>query len=341
MNNYEWFKNARFGMMIHWGLYSILGGEWKGQRIKNIGEWVMHSCEIPISEYEQLAKIFNPIYFDAEEWVRLARDAGMEYIVITSKHHDGFCLFKSEVDSYNSVDATPFGRDIIAELAEACRKYGVKLGLYYSQCLDWHEMHGGGYSKSHYHENVDRHRYWGNTWDFPDNDKKDYRICFENKIKPQLKEILTKYGDICLIWFDTPMDEQTPEQSRELYEMARKYQPDCLVNTRIGNGLGDYRSCADNSLPEEYSERLVESPITLNKTWGFKYFDNEWKSPERVLDILHRCNEKGANLLLNVGPDHLGRIPAPAIDILREVGKKIRADRSDNRKNNNRYPAPR
>jgi alpha-L-fucosidase len=285
----------------------------------------MHSCEIPIFEYEKLADIFNPIYFNAEEWVKLARDAGMEYIVVTSKHHDGFCLFKSEVDSYNSVDATPFGRDIIAELAEACRKYGVKLGLYYSQCLDWHEMHGGGYSKSHYHENVDRHRYWGNTWDFPDNDKKDYRICFENKIKPQLKEILTKYGDICLIWFDTPMDEQTPEQSRELYEMVRKYQPDCLVNTRIGNGLGDYRSCADNSLPEEYTEKLVESPITLNKTWGFKYFDNEWKSPERVLDILHRCNEKGANLLLNVGPDHLGRIPAPAADILREVGKRIGA----------------
>jgi alpha-L-fucosidase len=324
MSNYEWFKNAKFGMMIHWGLYSILGGEWRGQRIKNIGEWVMHSCEIPIFEYEKLADIFNPIYFNAEEWVKLARDAGMEYIVVTSKHHDGFCLFKSEVDSYNSVDATPFGRDIIAELAEACRKYGVKLGLYYSQCLDWHEMHGGGYSKSHYHENVDRHRYWGNTWDFPDNDKKDYRICFENKIKPQLKEILTKYGDICLIWFDTPMDEQTPEQSRELYEMVRKYQPDCLVNTRIGNGLGDYRSCADNSLPEEYTEKLVESPITLNKTWGFKYFDNEWKSPERVLDILHRCNEKGANLLLNVGPDHLGRIPAPAADILREVGKRIK-----------------
>ena len=285
----------------------------------------MHSCEIPIFEYEKLADIFNPIYFNAEEWVKLARDAGMEYIVVTSKHHDGFCLFKSEVDSYNSVDATPFGRDIIAELAEACRKYNIKLGLYYSQCLDWHEMHGGGYSKSHYHENVDRHRYWGNTWDFPDNDKKDYRICFENKIKPQLKEILTKYGDICLIWFDTPMDEQTPEQSRELYEMVRKYQPDCLVNTRIGNGLGDYRSCADNSLPEEYTEKLVESPITLNKTWGFKYFDNEWKSPERVLDILHRCNEKGANLLLNVGPDHLGRIPAPAADILREVGKRIGA----------------
>ena len=119
MSNREWFKNAKFGMMIHWGLYSILGGEWRGQRIKNIGEWIMHSCEIPISEYEQLAGVFNPICFNAEEWVKLAHDAGMQYIVITSKHHEGFCLFKSEVDSYNSVDATPFGRDIIAELAES------------------------------------------------------------------------------------------------------------------------------------------------------------------------------------------------------------------------------
>lgn len=320
----KWFKEAKMGMMIHWGLYSILGGEWRGQRIKNIGEWVMHSCEIPICQYERLCEIFDPIYFDAEEWVKLAKDAGMEYIVITSKHHEGFCLFKSEADPYNSVDATPFGRDIIAELAEACRRNDIKLGIYYSQCLDWHEMHGGGYKKAHYHENIDRHRHWGNTWDFPENDKKDYRICFENKIKPQLKEILTRYGDICLIWFDTPMDEQTLEQSKELYDMVRKYQPGCLVNTRLGNGLGDYISCGDNTLPEEYTDELIESPITLNKTWGYKSFDNEWKSPERVLDILKRCNDKGANLLLNVGPDHLGRIPAPAVEILREVGQRLK-----------------
>lgn len=327
MNNHEWFKNAKFGMMIHWGLYSILGGEWRGQRIRNIGEWVMHSCEIPISEYEQLAGIFNPIYFNAEEWVKLASDAGMEYIVITSKHHEGFCLFKSDVDSYNSVDATPFGRDIIDELAKACRKYNIKLGLYYSQCLDWHEMHGGGYSKTSLHENIDAYRHWGNSWDFPENEKKDYNICFEKKIKPQVKEILTKYGDICLIWFDTPMVEQTIEHSNELYEMVRKYQPNCLVNSRIGNGVGDYRSCGDNKLPAEYTESLIEAPITLNKTWGYKSFDNEWKSPEQVLDILHECNKKGANLLLNIGPDHLGRFPGPAVDILREVGKRIKADK--------------
>lgn len=321
--NKKWFKEAKFGMMIHWGLYSILGGEWKGERIKNIGEWIMHSCEIPIAEYERLARVFNPIYFNAEEWVRLARDAGMEYIVITSKHHDGFALFKSDADPYNSVDATPFGRDIIDELAKACRKYGIRLGLYYSQCLDWHEMHGGGYTVPHYHENIDRHRHWGNTWDFPDNGKKDYKICLEQKIKPQLKEILTRYGDLCLIWFDTPMDEQTHAHSEELYGMVRKYNPACLVNTRIGNGLGDYCSCGDNSLPKEYTEDLVEAPVTLNGTWGYKSFDNDWKSPEQVLDLLRRCGDKGANLLLNVSPDHLGRIPAPAADVLRRVGEKM------------------
>ena len=319
--NKKWFREAKMGMMIHWGLYSILGGEYKGQRIKTIGEWAMHRYQIPLKEYEALAGIFNPIYFDAEEWVMLAKDAGMEYMVVTSKHHEGFCLFGSEVDSYNSVDGTPFKRDIIAELAEACRKHGLKLGLYYSQCLDWHEPHGGGCVKMGYHEGREEPCYWGNSWDFPNNAEKDYRICFERKIKPQLKEILTKYGDLCLIWFDTPKEDQTLEQSRELYDMVRKYQPACLVNTRIGNGLGDYISCADNTLPEEYTEKLIESPVTLNDTWGYKSFDNNWKSPEKVLEILNNCNSKGANLLLNVGPDHLGRFPAPAVEILKQIGE--------------------
>ncbi len=261
------------------------------------------------------------LYFDAEEWVKLAKDAGMEYLVVTSKHYDGFCLFKSDVDSYNSFDGTPFKRDIIAELADACSKHGLKLSLYYSQCLDWHEKHGGC-RKIEFHEARGVPGYWGNSWDFPNNDEKDYCICFENKIKPQLKEILTKYGELCLIWFDTPKEEQTIEQSRELYDMVRTYQPGCLVNTRIGNGLGDYISCGDNALPKEYTDKLIESPVTLNRTWGYKSFDNDWKSPEKVLEILEKCNIFGANLLLNVGPDHLGRIPAPAVEILREVGKR-------------------
>ena len=149
MNNKEWFKQAKFGMMIHWGLYSLVAGEWKGKRMDYIGEWIMSKYEIPIKEYEQLAKCFNPIFFDAEEWVMLAKQAGMNYIVITAKHHDGFALYHSQTDKYNIVDATPFGRDVIAELAEACRKHNIKLGLYYSQNIDWHEPHGGGYDPNH------------------------------------------------------------------------------------------------------------------------------------------------------------------------------------------------
>ncbi len=316
MTSKEWFKNAGFGMMIHWGLYSILGGEWKGKRIPEIGEWIMSKYQIPNKEYEKLAEVFNPIYFDADEWVCAAKNAGMKYIVVTAKHHDGFALFHSECDKYNSVDATPFGRDIIKELSDACARHGMKFGLYYSQVIDWHEQHGGGYDMRFYHTNSGMS--WDNDWDFPDRSAKDYRICFEKKIKPQLKEILTKYGELCLIWFDTPLD--IPEDcSEELFRMVKKYQPNCLVNSRIGNGKGDYRSCGDNQLPNEYSEDLVESPITLNRTWGYKSFDNDWKSPEKVREILEKCRVCGANMLLNIGPDHLGRLPAPALEVLRAL----------------------
>lgn len=319
----RWFKQAKFGMMIHFGLYSLLAGEYRGKRISRIGEWMMHTMEIPIAEYSRLADIFNPIYFNAEEWVQTAKQAGMEYLVVTSKHHEGFALFESEADPFNSVNGSAFHRDIIAELAEACYKHNMKLGLYYSQCLDWHEFHGGGYTEEKWHENnhISVKRPWSNSWDFPENDHKDYNICFENKIKPQVKELLTKYGDICLVWFDTPQCEQTLQHSEELYSMVRKYQPGCLVNSRIGNGLGDYHSCGDNRLPETYTQDLIESPITLNHTWGYKSFDDDWKSPEEVCNILETCNQRGANMLLNIGPDGLGRLPAPAVDVLKNVGE--------------------
>lgn len=320
MDNKKWFKQAKFGMMIHWGLYSVLAGEWKGQRSHYIGEWIMSKYRIPVKEYEKLADAFNPIYFNAEEWVELAKQAGMQYIVITAKHHEGFAMFHSEADKYNIVDATPFGRDVIAELAAACRKNDMKLGLYYSQELDWHEKHGGGVSIAC--DCYDQTS-WSNNWDFPDAAEKDFTICYENKIKPQVKELMTNYGDIALIWFDCPTDI-TPEQSRELYDIVKKYQPNCLVNSRIGNGMGDYGSAGDNCLPDgDKGEMLFETPATLNDTWGYKAFDNNWKSADKVIEMLHTCNDNGANLLLNVGPDYLGRIPAPTIEILREVGKRI------------------
>ena len=325
MTSKEWFKNAGFGLMIHWGLYSLIGGEWRGERMDYIGEWAMSHFRIPNAEYEKLTGVFHPIYFNADEWVLLAKEAGMEYIVVTSKHHDGFALFHSQVDAYNVVDATPFGRDVIRELADACARHGMKFGLYYSQCIDWHEPHGGGYDMRFYHSNAG-YMSWDNDWDFPDRSVKNYRICYEKKIKEQVREILTKYGDLCLIWFDTALD--IPEEcSEELYQMVKTYQPDCLVNSRIGNGRGDYCSMGDNMLPDTYMDALVEAPVTLNHTWGYKPFDEDYKSADEVMDILEKCRRCGANLLLNIGPDPLGRFPAPAIEILREIGQKRRENK--------------
>ena len=322
MTNREWFNQAQFGMMIHWGLYSLPAGEWKGRRMEDIGEWAQEYFRIPNAEYARLATAFNPIMFNADEWVDLAIDAGMKYMVFTSKHHDGFAMFKSEVSKYNIVDATPFGRDVTAELAEACYKKGLKFGLYYSQDLDWSHPHGGGYTagKTWCGDKA----YWTNNWDFPDDDKKDFAICFEEKIKPQVTEILTKYGELCLIWFDVPFTISR-DQTDELYNLVKKYQPECLVNSRIGNGYGDYVSAGDNEIPDDdKSAMLYETPATLNDTWGYKAFDTNWKSAERIIEIKNHLAVRGANYLLNVGPDYLGRIPAPSADILREVGKKTK-----------------
>ena len=319
MTDKEAFCEMGFGLMIHFGLYSLLGGEWQGKRMDYIGEWIMSKYEIPIAEYEGLAKAFNPIYFDADEWVRLAKAAGMRYIVVTAKHHDGFAMYRSAADPYNIVDATPFGRDLIGELAAACKRHGIRLGLYYSQLLDWHEEHGGGYAREFDHSNFGMS--WDNDWDFPDREKKNYRILYERKIKPQVKELLTQYGELCLIWFDTPID-MPPDLSEDLVRTVRELQGHCLVNSRIGNGMGDYASCGDNELPEGASEQVFEAPITLNHTWGYKAFDNDYKSAAEVEAILAKCRAAGANLLLNIGPDPLGRLPAPAVEVLRALAEK-------------------
>ena len=319
MDNRTWFKQAQYGMMAHWGLYSLLAGEWRGRRVRDYAEWIQSFMPIPNAEYAELAKCFNPIYFNADEWISLAKDAGMEYFVFTSKHHDGFAMFHSKADPFNVVDATPFKRDVVEELANACARHGLKFGLYYSQELDWHHPHGGGYDQFCPCSGTS----WDNNWDWPDRSKKDFSICYEEKIKPQVEEILRNYGELALIWFDVP-HTITKEQSLELYNLVKKYQPDCLVNSRIGNGYGDYTSAGDNEIPnDDKSGMLFETPATLNDTWGYKSFDNNWKSADRVLEIKNHLAVRGANYLLNVGPDYLGRIPGPACDILREVGRRL------------------
>ncbi len=321
MDSKKWFKEAQFGMMIHFGLYSLLGGEWKGKRIDQIGEWAQSYFQIPNSEYHKLATVFNPIYFNAEEWVRTAKNAGMKYFVVTSKHHEGFALFKSKASKFNSVDATPFGRDIIGELAEACYKLDMKFGLYYSQAIDWSHPDGAPTKKFELNCGVME---WSNVWDFPDIEHKDYMRCYNEKIKPQVKEILTNYGDLCLIWFDTPSGIPK-ECSKELYDMVKHYQPNCLINSRIGveGCVFDYESSGDNEIPTDNKNgMLYETCATLNDTWGYKSFDNNWKSAEEVIRTREHLKSLGANYLLNIGPDWLGRFPAKSIEILEQVGKE-------------------
>ncbi|MEE1503018.1 MAG: alpha-L-fucosidase [Acutalibacteraceae bacterium] len=342
MNNIEFFKNAGYGMMMHFGLYSLLGGEYKGKFGDNYAEWIGSHFAIPIKEYEKLASAFNPIYFNADEIIKLAKDCGMKYFVVTTKHHDGFALFHSKVDKYNVVDATPYGRDIIEDLANACAKHDVKLGFYYSQDLDWHEKHGGGYLSNHMGCSGVT---WDNSWDFPNPEEKNFDICFENKILPQIKEIMSNYGDIFLAWFDVPMT-LTDKQSKIIYDTVKSLQPDCLINSRLGNGIYDYVSLGDNEIPETKEEweklskidpqninyqsidgfkpspyGLYESACTLNNSWGFSYRDHNWKSPEELYKNKKHLNELGINYLVNVGPDHLGRIPGPSIEILRKAAE--------------------
>jgi alpha-L-fucosidase len=301
----KWFREAKFGLFIHWGLYCVPAGEWKGQPIAGIGEWIMNRAKIPVKEYELLAQQFNPVKFNAEDIVKLAEDAGMKYIVITSKHHDGFAMYHSSVSNYNVVDATPFKRDVLKELADACAKHGMKLGFYYSQAQDWHEPNGAG-----------------NTWDFGIDSLKNFDQYLRDKAEPQVKEILTEYGPVCLVWFDTPR-MMSKERSDRFINIVRSLQPACLIDGRLG-AQGDYRSMGDNRIPDTVVTGDWEVPATLNKTWGYKKDDNEWKSPEDLTFKLVDIVSKGGNYLLNVGPTSEGLVPQPSQDNLRAVGKWLK-----------------
>jgi alpha-L-fucosidase len=300
-----WFEQARFGMLICWGIYAVPAGQWKGREIPGIGEWIMKRAKIPVAEYEPLAEQFNPVKFDADQWVKIAKDAGMKYIIAMPKHHDGFAMYHSRVSKYNIVDATPFDRDPMAELAQACRKNNIKLGFYYSQSQDWHEPDA-----------------FGNDWDF-DPDKRDFSRYLNKLAIPQIKELLNNYGPLGIIWFDTPMDI-TKQQSKELAELVSSLQPNCLVSGRIGNEAGDYRSMRDNLMPHNVIQGRWETPATINDTWGFKKNDHEWKDTSTLIKKLSTIVGKGGNYLLNVGPTAEGIIPQPSIDRLLEMGKWLK-----------------
>lgn len=346
MTNIEYFKAGKYGLMVHFGLYALLGGEYNGKAGPNYAEWIQCYHKIPNKEMEALAKVFNPIFFDAEALVKKARDWGMKYIVFTAKHHDGFALYKSEVDAYNSFYSSPCKRDFLGELVEACQKYNLKFGFYYSQCIDWHEEHGGGYKRDPKGAAGDS---WDNNWDFPDKGKKNYKITFENKILPQIEELLTNYGDIFIAWFDMPLDTSL-EESRLIYELVKRHQPECLINSRLGHGLYDYVTLGDNEIPEKIPKHiknpqdlnsingfktsenaLYESACTLNNSWGYSATDQNWKSVESIYNNRLFLEEMSINYLINVGPDWLGRIPYKSEDILKKVQALYKKNKNPDR----------
>lgn len=319
-----WFRQARFGMFIHWGLYAVPGGEWKGRKIGSIGEWIMNNAHIPVKEYEQLVPQFNPVKFDAKEWVRIAQNAGVRYIVITSKHHDGFCLFDSAVSDY-TIMKTPFHRDIMKELSEACHQAGL-VQCWYHSIMDWHHPDAQSIGYPDYN-NAPRNP------NFP-----RYVATY---LKPQVKELLTKYGHIGIMWFDGEwIKDWTPEMGYDMYAWCRSIQPDVIVNNRVGKAragmagmsagagaAGDYGT-PEQEIPATGFGPGVdwESCMTMNDTWGFRKDDHNWKSTKTIIRMLIDCASKGGNFLLNVGPTPEGQIPPPSVQRLAEVGQWMKVN---------------
>lgn len=311
--NMKWWREARFGLFIHWGLYAVPAGRWEGGKVDThysggIGEWIQHDAKIPVVDYAKLAEKFNPTRFDADAWMAVAKAAGMKYIVITAKHHDGFAMFHSKVDGFNIYDATPFKRDPVAELAGACQKAGLKFGVYYSQAQDWH--HPGGYAA-------------GGHWDKAQDG--DYDEYLRTIAAPQVKELMTNYGDISVIWWDTAFD-MTAARAQPLADLL-SLQPGIISNDRLGSGVrADYVTPEQRIPPNGYGGRPWETCMTINNTWGYKVDDNHFKSTKTLLRNLIDIASKGGNYLLNVGPTAEGIIPQPEVDRLQEMGTWLKVN---------------
>jgi alpha-L-fucosidase len=307
----RWWRDARFGMFIHWGAYAVPGGVYKGVNT-NSAEWIMNAENIPIAEYEEFARQFDPQKFDARAWVQLAKSSGAKYIIITSKHHDGFSMWNSQVSSYDIADFTPFKRDVLKELAEACKKADMHLGFYHS-IMDWHHPDAKGERFSEYRENY---------------------------LKPQLRELLTGYGKVGVLWFDGEwIEEWTDPQGAELYRFVRQLQPNIIVNNRVGKGrngmqgmsldgtaAGDFGTPEQEILDHGNASMDWEVCMTTNDSWGYKKFDQNYKSTKSLVDNLIDIAAKGGNYLLNVGPDAEGVIPQASQQRFREIGKWLKVN---------------
>jgi alpha-L-fucosidase len=310
----KWWREARFGMFIHWGLYSIPAGVWKGVEydhpingLGGIGEQIMRDAHIPVAEYAKLAPQFNPTQFDAKEWVGLAKAAGMKYLVITAKHHDGFAMYPSKVSKYNIIDATPFKRDPIAELAEECRKQGIKFGIYYSQGQDWTHPGGG---------------IWNGPWDPAQ--KGDIHEHVRTIAAPQVRELMEKYKP-ATFWWDTPVD-MSPEDLRLLTDPF-KLNPGVIDNDRLGNGVPGDTETPEQRIPATgIKDRDWETCMTMNTTWGYQSFNHDYKSSSMLIRNLIDIASKGGNYLLNIGPDARGVVPQPQVERLQDIAKWMKVN---------------
>lgn len=301
------FEDGKFGMFIHWGLYSHLAGKWNGKTYYGIAEWIMNEnmAGIPVDEYKAVAAEFNPYNFDGMEIARLAKDAGMKYIIITSKHHDGFAMFESKADPFNIVDATPFGRDPMKELAAACRELGLGFGFYYSHYQDWTAP--GGFRGPTTH---------------PDGTPATFEDYFYNKCIPQVKEICSNYGKIDFVWFDTP-GNMKKELVVELVNVVRELQPEALLSSRTGHGMGDYASLGDMEVPPYNIDGLWETCDTSNDSWSYTWYDKNFKPSKTILNNLVSTVGRGGTYLFNIGPDGKGETPEMAVHFLRKTGEWI------------------
>ena len=307
----QWWRDAKFGMFIHWGVYAVPAGTWEPAQLTGGGEWIMYGGKIPVEDYRPLAQEFNPVHYDPDAWARLAKAAGMKYMVITAKHHDGFALYDSKVTAWDIADASPYGQDLLAPLVESAHAKDLKIGFYYSQAQDW--MHPGG-AKMRFEE--------GDGWD--ERHRGDFDQYLRTIAVPQMEELLGNY-DIDILWWDTPV--WMNEARAQLFQPLLKEHPDLIQNDRLGG-----ESHGDVETPENYipargiPDRDWETCMTMNGSWGYDTHANDWKSTGYLIRALVDVVSKGGNLLLNVGPKPDGTIPRESIDTLHEMGTWMEAN---------------
>lgn len=314
----HWWREARFGMFIHWGLYSVPAGKWGNET--DHGEWIRDTAKIPVGTYEKFKDEFNPTKFDPDAWAKMAKDAGMKYVVITTKHHDGFNLFESRYSDW-SVDSTPFKRDVMRELSTAVRKQGLTMGWYHS-IMDWH------------HPDYVPRRGW-EAADRPATGADFDR--YNAYLNSEVTQLLTDYGNIGVLWFDGEWESTwTAQRGKELYDLCRKLQPSVIVNNRVSPGRASMEDASlqagDYGTPEQYIPDTGlpgqdwETCMTMNDHWGYNAYDTHWKSSETLISNLVDIASKGGNYLLNVGPQADGTFPPEAVDRLRDIGNWMRVN---------------